>query len=116
MERHATILDSATVVFVGQAASDGKLAKNYRDAAPISLSIEVDVADERVVDVSCVSLQRIEETFLRGCLIGRALPDAITYTIGALRERMFSPSRGSCEQALLDVFARYEEFKTRPGR
>ncbi len=77
----------------------------------LTLELEVDPYDMRIVDAACDCIPALGQKLQIGLLTGRKLEDGLSDIVAEIRARYHSITQRAMIAALEDVLRRYEEFR-----
>jgi len=99
-------LRSDTIIIAGSAKlPDGTTAKHAFGS--ITIELEVDPVDTKIVDVSCTLLPFLGEKLIHTVLLGSKVDEGIRDAIEQLKKRFFSPTQRAVIAALEDVYNKW---------
>ena len=104
-----------TIIIVGSARlPENTTAKHV--FGYVTVELEIDPLDARIVDVSCVSLPFLVEKILHTALLGKKIDQGIRDSIEQLDRRFFGITRKAVIAALEDAYRRYKKVLEEKGQ
>lgn len=103
-----------TLIFCGTA----KLPENVTAKhvfGHLSVELEIDPVDFKIVDVSCTLLPALGEKILCNSLIGYRIEEGIKNSIAEIEDRFFSSTKRAVIAAIEDVHKRYTDYIREEG-
>ena len=79
----------------------------------LSLEIEIDPVDFKIVDVSCTLVPSLGEKLLMSALLGYEVEEGIKNAIKEIEARFVSTTKRAVIAAIEDAYARYVEYTKR---
>ena len=98
-----------TIIFAGYALLPSK-ATNGGIHGALSVEIEIDPFDKRIVDAKCNLLPALGEKLLTEILIGSFIEDGLERAIAEIRSRYFSVTQRATISTLEEILKRYKEY------
>lgn len=103
-----------TLIFAGNA----KLPENVTARhvfGTLSVELEVDPVDFKIVDVSCTLLPSLGEKVLSSALIGCEIEEGIKNAVNEIETRFFSTTKRAIIAAIEDAHKRYVDYTREKG-
>lgn len=81
----------------------------------LSLELEVDPVDFKIVDASCTLLPSLGEKILINSLVGHKVEEGIKNAVTEIEERFFSTTKRAIIAAIEDAYKRYTDYLKEKG-
>lgn len=81
----------------------------------LSVEIEVDPVDFKIVDASCTLLPSLGEKVLVNALVGNEVEEGIKNAVNEIEERFFSTTKRAIIAAIEDAYKRYTDYLKEKG-
>jgi len=76
----------------------------------LSIELEVDPVDLKIVDVSCVLLPTLGEKMLVNALTGYGIEEGVKNAVDEVENRFFSTTKRAIIAAIEDAYKRYTDY------
>lgn len=96
-----------TIIIAGSARLPEEVTAKH-GLGCVTIELEVYLADETIVDISCTLVPALGEKILRNALLGNKIEEGIEEAITQLDNRFFNVTRKAVIAALGDVFRGYK--------
>ncbi len=98
-----------TLIFSGNARLPENVSAKHV-FGHLSVELEVDPVDFKIIDVSCTLLPSLGEKILVNALIGCRIEEGIKNAVGEIENRFFSTTKRSIIAAIEDAHRRYVDY------
>ena len=106
------LLRPKTIVFCGVSRLPENITAKHVYGY-LTLEIEVDPVDFKIVDLSCTLVPSLGEKLLMNALLGYEVESGIKNAIREIDARFVSTTKRAVIAAIEDVYARYIEYRKR---
>ena len=101
---------TSTAIFTGHARLPQSLGHRF-GSTMVSVEIEVDLADARIIDVSCFPISELAERLVKSVLIGRLITTDMDAAAAELQRRYIGAAQRALATAVTsarDTYARWQ--------
>ena len=81
----------------------------------VSVELEVDPVDLKIVDVSCALLPALGEKILMNALISHEIEEGVKNAVDEIKNRFFSTTKRAIIAAIEDAYKRYADYVKEKG-
>jgi len=81
----------------------------------LSIELEVDPLDLKIVDVSCTLLPTLGEKVLINALMGYEIEEGVKNAVNEIENRFFSTTKRAIIAAIEDAYKRYTDYTREKG-
>lgn len=81
----------------------------------LSIELEVDPVDLKIVDVSCTLLPALGEKILMNALISHQIEEGVKNAVDEIKNRFFSTTKRAIIAAIEDAYKRYADYAREEG-
>jgi len=81
----------------------------------LSIELEIDSMDLKIVDVSCTLLPTLGEKILMNALMGHEIEEGVKNAVNEIENRFFSTTKRAIIAAIEDAYKRYVDYVREKG-
>jgi len=98
-----------TLIFCGNSRLPENVAAKHIFGY-LSIELEVDPVDRKIIDVSCTLLPALGEKILMNALMSYEIEEGVKNAVNEIKNRFFSTTKRAIIAAIEDAYKRYADY------